>query len=118
MLLESDEPVELPPAEINIDGVTLEREDFRPHVDQLLEALRAGVTAVPAPVVMSDSVFVIEGTSRTFWIRVWHTDLQKRSSTDCTSSVVCPGSPDSNCLTSASSLIVGSDNHELRSVVL
>jgi len=77
MLLESDEPVELPPAEINIDGVTLEREDFRPHLDQLFEALRAGVTAVPAPVVMSDSVFVINGTSRTFWVRVWHMGVEK-----------------------------------------
>lgn len=72
MLLESGEPVELPPAEINVEGVTLEREDFRPYVEELLELLSEGVEATPAPVVMSNSIFVIEGETRSFWVRIWH----------------------------------------------
>ena len=72
LLLESEDPVVLPPAEINTDGLSLEREEFRPFVEELLGLLRAGVTATPAPVVMSNSVFVIEGQTRSFWVRLWH----------------------------------------------
>lgn len=79
LLLESDEPVQLPPAEINSAGVTLEREDFRPHLSQLLDSLEEGTLATPAPVVMSDSIFVIEGTSRTFWVRIWHLGTERTS---------------------------------------
>lgn len=74
LLLESQDPIQLPPAEINLDGVTLEREEFRAHLDHLLDALSEGVVAQPAPVVMSDSIFVIEAATRTFWVRIWHTD--------------------------------------------
>jgi hypothetical protein len=74
MLLESAETVELPPAEINEAGVTVEREEFRPFLDELLEVLREGGVVDPAPMVMSDSIFVIHGESRTFWVRLWHTD--------------------------------------------
>jgi hypothetical protein len=72
LVLESDEPVELPAAAVNLDGVTLEREEFRPHLEQLLDMLEQGTTATPAPVVMSDSIFVIEGSTRTYWVRIWH----------------------------------------------
>ncbi len=77
MLLESEDPVELPPAEINPDGVTFEREDFRRYLGQLTEILESGVIARPAPVVMSDSIFVIEGSSRSFWVRIWHLDPER-----------------------------------------
>ncbi len=72
LLLESKEPVNLPPAEINLAGVTVEREEFRPYLDELLDLLGEGVTAQPAPIVISDSVFVIDGPRRTFWVRIWH----------------------------------------------
>ena len=72
MLLESSEPVELPPAEINESGISLEKEDFRAFLTELIELLHAGVTATPAPVVMSESIFVIEGARRSFWVRLWH----------------------------------------------
>ena len=72
LLLESSEPVELPPAEVNLQGITLERETFRPHLSELLEILQDGVTARPAPVVMSNSTFIIDGDTRTFWVRIWH----------------------------------------------
>ena len=74
LLLESTEPVELPPAEINESGVTLEREEFRPHLDELFQLLRAGGKVEPAPLVQNDSIFVIHGPTRTFWVRLWHTD--------------------------------------------
>lgn len=77
MLLESNDPVSLPPAEINIEGVSVEREEFRQYVNELLEILSAGVEAMPAPVVMSNSIFVIEGATRSFWVRLWHLDAER-----------------------------------------
>lgn len=74
LLLESGEPVELPPAEINEAGVTVEREEFKSHLAELLAALRQGDVVTPAPMVMSDSIFVVHGQTRTFWVRLWHTD--------------------------------------------
>lgn len=74
LLLESDEPVELPEAEINEAGITLEREEFRQYLPELLEELHDGCRVTPAPVVMSNSMFVVHADTRTFWIRVWHTD--------------------------------------------
>ncbi|MGH9845981.1 MAG: hypothetical protein ACREEM_45345 [Blastocatellia bacterium] len=74
VLLESAEPVELPSAELEEQDVTIEREEFRPHLPELFEALREGGFADPAPIVQSDSVFVIEGWTRSYWVRLWHTD--------------------------------------------
>lgn len=74
LLLESSEPVELPPAELNEQDATIEREEFRQHLPDLFEALREGGWADPAPMVQSDSIFVIQGETRDFWVRVWHTD--------------------------------------------
>lgn len=72
--LESSEPVELPEAEINEAGITLEREEFRPHLSELLEELRDGCWAKPVPVVMTNSLFAIDADTRTFWVRIWHGD--------------------------------------------
>jgi hypothetical protein len=77
LLLESTEPVELPAAEIDESGVSIEREDFEPYLSELLDVLRQGVTAEPAPIVQSDSLFVINGASRSFWVRLWHTDASR-----------------------------------------
>jgi len=74
MLLESAEPVVLPPAEVDEAGVTIEREEFRPHLPDLLSTLREGGIVDPAPIVQSDSLFIVEGEIRTFWVRLWHTD--------------------------------------------
>lgn len=74
MLLESAEPVELPPAEINEAGATVERPEFKLHLAELLAALQRGGAVAPAPMVMSDSIFVVHGQTRTFWVRLWHTD--------------------------------------------
>ena len=74
LLLESTEALELPPAEIDEEGVTLEREQFAAHLPELFDFLREGGWVDPAPIVQSDSLFVIDGDTRTFWVRVWHTD--------------------------------------------
>jgi hypothetical protein len=74
VLLESAEAVELPPAEVDEAGVTIEREDFRPHLPDLFDTLREGGIVDPAPIVQSDSLFIVEGETRTFWVRLWHAD--------------------------------------------
>lgn len=75
LLLESSEPVVLPPAEeIDEAGLTLEREEFRQHLPDLLNTLEEGGIVDPAPIVQSDSLFIVEGETRVFWVRLWHTD--------------------------------------------
>jgi hypothetical protein len=56
----------------------VEREEFRPYLPELIEILREGGWADPAPMVQSDSIFVIEGETRSFWVRLWHTDDSRR----------------------------------------
>jgi len=101
LVLESAEPVELPPASIRSEDVTIEREEFRPYLEQLLELLRHGVTARPAPVVFSDSVFIIEGSTRSFWVRIWHrggdrTEIDRLHVSSCLPRVPGLGLPNLN----------------------
>lgn len=72
LLLESDEPVELPPAEIEDGAVLVQFEKFKPYIPELLEALRAGTVAEPVPVMLDGSTFAIHGETRTFWVKLWH----------------------------------------------
>ena len=72
LLLESDEPVELPPAEIDDAAVLVQFEKFKPYVPELLEALRDGTVAEPVPVMLDGSTFMIHGATRTFWVKLWH----------------------------------------------
>ena len=72
LLLESIDPVELPPAEINDRSVLVQFEKFKPHIPELLEALRAGTIAEPVPVMIDGSTFAIHGDTRTFWVKLWH----------------------------------------------
>jgi len=72
LLLESDEPVELPPAEIDDAAVLVQFEKFKPYIPELLEALRAGTVAEPVPVMLDGSTFAIHGETRTFWVKLWH----------------------------------------------
>ena len=72
LLLESDEPVELPPAEVDDSAVILQFEQFRQYVPELLEELRDGTEAVPVPVMMDGSTFVVHGDTRSFWVKLWH----------------------------------------------
>ena len=80
LLLESEDPVELPPAEIDDSAVLVQFEKFKPYTPELLEALRAGTVAEPVPVMLDGSTFAIHGATRTFWVKLWHaagTDLTR-----------------------------------------
>lgn len=72
LLLEGDEPVELPPAEIEDGAVLVQFDKFKPFVGELLEVLRAGSVAEPIPVMMDGSTFAVHGPTRTFWVKLWH----------------------------------------------
>ena len=72
LLLESSEPVELPPAEVADRDVLVQFDQFRPFVPELLEELRDGTTAHPVAVMNDGSTFAIHGETRTFWVKLWH----------------------------------------------
>jgi len=72
LLLESTDPVELPPAELDDSAVLVQFEKFKPYIPELLEALRAGTIAEPVPVMIDGSTFAIHGETRTFWVKLWH----------------------------------------------
>ena len=72
LLLESEDPVELPPAEIDDASVLVQFEQFKPFTPELLETLRAGTVAEPVPVMLDGSTFAIHGPTRTFWVKLWH----------------------------------------------
>ena len=77
LLLESDEPVELPPAEVEDSAVVLQFEQFRQYVPELLEELRDGTLAEPVPVMMDGSTFVVHGATRSFWVKLWHSSPEQ-----------------------------------------
>ena len=72
LLLESSEPIELPPAEISERDVLVQFEQFKQYVPELLEELRDGTIAEPVPVMIDGSTFAIHGDTRTFWVKLWH----------------------------------------------
>lgn len=72
LLLESGDPVELPPAEIEDNAVLVQFDKFKPYTPELLEALRAGTRAEPVPVMLDGSTFAVHGRTRTFWVKLWH----------------------------------------------
>ena len=72
LLLESEEPVELPPAEIEDRSVLVQFDQFKPYIPELLEVLRAGTVAESVPVMIDGSTFAIHGATRTFWVKLWH----------------------------------------------
>src|SRR6185436_6321004 len=73
LLLESADPIELPPAEIAESAVLVQFEKLKPYIPELLEELRAGTTAEPVPVMNDGSTFAIHCETRTFWVKLWHT---------------------------------------------
>src|SRR5213596_4351339 len=73
LLLESGDPVELPPAEVADSAVLVQFDKFKPFIPELLAALRSGATAEPVAVMNDGSTFAIHGDTRTFWVKLWHT---------------------------------------------
>ena len=72
LLLESSEPVELPPAEIDDRAILVQFEKFKPFIPELLHCLRAGTIAEPVAVMNDGSSFAVHGETRTFWVKIWH----------------------------------------------
>lgn len=72
LLLESEDPVELPPAELDDTSVLVQFDQFKAFIPELLETLRAGTVAEPVPVMIDGSTFAIHGPTRTFWVKLWH----------------------------------------------
>lgn len=74
LLLESDEPVELPPAEIEESAVIVQFDSMKPYVPELLDTLRAGTIAELIPVMLDGSTFAVHTRTRTFWVKLWHSN--------------------------------------------
>jgi hypothetical protein len=72
LLLESADPVELPPAEIDDWAVLVQFDQFKPFIPELLEELRDGTIAEPVAVMNDGSTFAIHGDTKTFWVKLWH----------------------------------------------
>ncbi len=72
LLLESSDPVELPPAEVEEKSLVVQFDSYKPFVPELLAVLRAGSVAEPVPVMLDGSTFAIHGETRTFWVKLWH----------------------------------------------
>ena len=72
LLLEGDEPIELPPATIEDRSVLVQFEQYKPFISELLEELRDGTIAEPVAVMNDGSTFAIHGDTKTFWVKLWH----------------------------------------------
>jgi hypothetical protein len=79
LLLESNEPLELPPAEIEEEAVLVQFDKFKPYVLELLEVLRAGTIVEPVPVMRDNSTFIVHGDQHTFWVKLWHAAKSERT---------------------------------------
>jgi hypothetical protein len=89
LLLESSEPVELPPAEIDDQAILVQFENLKPFVPELLAALRAGTMAEPVPVMLDGSTFAIHGETRTFWVKLWHAARTEMTKIDRAQIISC-----------------------------
>ena len=72
LLLESGDPVELPPAEVADTAVLVQFDKFKPFIPELLEELRDGTTVEPIAVMNDGATFAVHGDTRTFWVKIWH----------------------------------------------
>ncbi len=72
LLLESTEAIELPPADVDEDSVTVQFENFKPFIPELIEELEVGTIAQTVPVIKDGSTFAIHGETRSFWVKIWH----------------------------------------------
>lgn len=71
-MLESGDPVNLPPAEVADNAVLVQFDNLRQYIPELLTELRAGTFAEPVAVMNDGSTFAVHGETRTFWIKLWH----------------------------------------------
>ena len=107
LLLESPDPIELPPAEIADNAVLVQFDKLKPYVPELLDALRAGATAEPVPVMNDGSTFAIHGATRTFWVKLWHTAGTELTKIERAQIISCLPS------TRGTSVIIGNEGDEV-----
>lgn len=72
LLLEADDAVELPPAQVEESAVVLQFDNLRQYVPELIETLRTGTVAELVPVMRDGSTFAVHTRTRTFWVKLWH----------------------------------------------
>ena len=72
LLLESGEPVELPPAEVAANAVLVQFDKLKQYIPELLDELRSGTMAEPIAVMNDGATFAIHGATRTFWVKLLH----------------------------------------------
>jgi len=89
LLLESPDPVELPPAEVDESAVLTQFEKFKPFIGELVETLRAGTIAEPVPVMLDGSTFAVHGPTKTFWVKLWHAAGSDMSKIDRAQIISC-----------------------------
>ena len=77
LLLESDDPVVLPPAEVEDKAVICQFDAYKPFIPELLETLRAGTLADPVPMMSDSSSFALHTETRTFWVKLWHSSDER-----------------------------------------
>lgn len=89
LLLESADPIELPPAEVADDAVLVQFDKFKPFISELLDELRAGTFAEPVAVMNDGSSFAIHGATRTFWVKLWHSAGTDRTKVERVQVISC-----------------------------
>lgn len=72
LLLEAEEPVELPAAEVDEKALIVQFDKDKPFINELLETLRTGTRAELVPVMRDGSTFALHTATRTFWVKLWH----------------------------------------------
>ena len=106
LLLESADPVDLPPAEVPDNAVLVQFEKFKPFIPELLNALRAGTPAEPVAVMNDGSSFAIHGETRTFWVKIWHSAGSEMTKIERVQVISCLPS------TRGMNVVIGDDSHE------
>ena len=106
LLLEAEDPVELPPAEIEDGAIIAQFDSYKPFIPELLEALRAGTVAEPVAVMNDGSTFAVHGPTRTFWVKLWHAAKSDRARIERAQIISCLPS------TRGVQVIVGDDYDE------
>lgn len=89
LLLEGEEPIELPPAEIADSAVIVQFDQYKPFIPELLEELRDGTIAEPVAVMNDGSTFAIHGDTRTFWVKLWHANGSDMTKVDRVQIISC-----------------------------
>lgn len=107
LLLESGDPVELPPAEVSDSAVLVQFDKFKPFISELLEELRDGTTAEPIAVMNDGATFAIHGDTRTFWVKIWHAAGTELTKIERVQVISCIPS------TRGLNVVIGDERHEV-----